>query len=125
MATTGWATLSATVICGRTKEIYISGGENVYPGEIEAVIGAHPAVADAAVVGVPDQRSGESSLAVVQCVSDPAAPAEDIVFCRQRLAGFQIPCWVVFLDQLPHLATGMIDKRWLAQMALRQDEAVP
>lgn len=105
-------------ICGRLKEIYISGGENVYPGEVEAVLRQHPAVVDAAVVGVPDRRWGEVGVAFVQPRAGRAVAEDDLVaHCRQRLAGFKVPRRVVVVDELPRLGTGKLDKRQLAATA--------
>jgi fatty-acyl-CoA synthase len=96
-------------IRGRLKDMYISGGENVYPAEVEAVLHEHPAVADAAVVGVPDERWGEVGLAVV-VASAPVAEEELVGFCRERLAGFKVPKAVRFADEIPRNAMGKIQK---------------
>jgi fatty-acyl-CoA synthase len=87
-------------IKGRLKDMYISGGENVYPAEVEAVLHEHPAVADAAVVGVPDERWGESGVAFV--VAGGGVSEEELVeFLRERLARFKVPKAVRFVDVLP------------------------
>jgi fatty-acyl-CoA synthase len=96
-------------IRGRLKDMYISGGENVYPAEVEAVLHEHPAVADAAVVGVPDERWGEVGLAVV-VASAPVAEEDLVGFCRERLAGFKVPKAVRFADEIPRNAMGKIQK---------------
>jgi fatty-acyl-CoA synthase len=87
-------------IRGRLKDMYISGGENVYPAEVEAVLHEHPAVADAAVVGVPDERWGEVGVAFV--VPRGEVSEEALVrFVRERLARFKAPKAVRFVDALP------------------------
>jgi fatty-acyl-CoA synthase len=87
-------------IKGRLKDMYISGGENVYPAEVEAVLHEHPAVADAAVVGVPDERWGESGVAFVVAVGE-VSEEELVDFARERLARFKVPKAVRFVDVLP------------------------
>lgn len=110
-------------ICGRIKEIYISGGENVYPAEVEDVLCTHPGVADAAVVGVPDERWGETGVAFVQARGGHGVGADELVaYCRARLAGFKAPRRVVVLEHLPRLATGKLDKRRLVAMATGTEE---
>lgn len=110
-------------ICGRAKEMYISGGENVYPAEVEAVLSEHHAVAGAAVIGVPHERWGETGVAFVQLRADGAVSVDDLLaYCRSRLAGFKRPRRVVLVDQLPRLATGKLDKRRLAAMAAQPEE---
>jgi fatty-acyl-CoA synthase len=96
----------------RVKDMYISGGENVYPAEIESALFAHPAVADAAVIGLPDARWGEAGLAVV--VLRPGTWADEqelLAHCRGRLAGFKVPREVRFAAGLPRSASGKLLKR--------------
>jgi fatty-acyl-CoA synthase len=89
-------------IVGRLKDMVISGGENVYPAEIEDVLHAHPAVAEAAVVGVPDERWGEVCVAfVVLRAGATAGEAELLEHCRGRLARFKVPKAVRLVDALP------------------------
>lgn len=100
----------------RVKDLIVSGGENVYPIEVEAVIAEHPGVADVAVIGVPDVRWGETVKAVV--VRRPGAAfdeAELVEFCRARLAGFKRPTSVDFVDLIPRNPTGKILKRVLRE----------
>jgi fatty-acyl-CoA synthase len=105
-------------ICGRVKDLFVSGGENVYPAEVEAVLRRHPAVADAAVIGVADRRWGEVGMAFIQPKRGAEPTQEEVIsFCRQRLAGFKVPRRVVALDALPLLASGKVDKRRLAAIA--------
>jgi fatty-acyl-CoA synthase len=104
----------------RLKDMYISGGENVYPAEIEAVLHEHPAVADAAVIGVPDERWGEVGVAVV--VLRPGAEAgeaELLAHCRERLAAFKVPRAVRFAAELPRTPAGKVLKRELRDEAGR------
>ena len=99
-------------ILGRLKDMFISGGENVYPAEVEAVLHDHPAVADVAVVGVPDERWGESGVAFVV---GTATEEELIGFCRERLARFKVPKAIRFVDELPRNSLGKVQKAALAQ----------
>jgi fatty-acyl-CoA synthase len=92
-------------IKGRLKDMYISGGENVYPAEVESVLHEHPAVADAAVVGVSDARWGEVGVAFVVAAQDVSE--EDLVeFVRGRLARFKAPKAVRFVDVIPRSGMG-------------------
>jgi fatty-acyl-CoA synthase len=103
-------------ILGRLKDMVVSGGENVYPAEIEAVLHEHPAVADAAVVGVPDERWGEVCVAFV--VLDAPASEEDLrQHCFDRLARFKVPKGFHVVDELPRNSMGKIQKSELKVMA--------
>jgi fatty-acyl-CoA synthase len=105
-------------ICGRRKEMFISGGENVFPGEVETALSDHPGVAEVVVVGVPDPRWGEVGRAFV--VPRPAAAlseGEVIAHARTRLAGYKVPKSVVFLEAIPRLGSGKPDRRALAGAA--------
>ena len=95
----------------RWKDMYISGGENVYPAEVEAVIGQLDDVAEVAVIGVPDSRWGEAGRAVVT-LRDSASLGEDsiIAHCSQNLAKFKVPATVVFVEALPRNASGKVVK---------------
>jgi fatty-acyl-CoA synthase len=96
-------------IKGRLKDMYISGGENVYPAEVESVLHEHTAVVDAAVVGVPDERWGEIGIAFVVAVGDVSE--EDLIeFVRERLARFKAPKAVRFVEALPRSAMGKVAK---------------
>jgi len=95
-------------IKGRLKEMYISGGENVYPAEVEAVLHEHPRVADAAVMGVPDERWGEVGVAYV--VADGLTPQELIAWCGERLARFKVPRSVHFVREIPRNSMGKAQK---------------
>jgi acyl-CoA synthetase (AMP-forming)/AMP-acid ligase II len=99
-------------ICDRQVDMVISGGVNIYPAEVEAVLHAHPAVMDAAVIGVPDEEWGESVKAVIQLRPGMDANAEELIsFCDERLAGYKKPRSVDFVDDLPRDATGKLLKR--------------
>lgn len=98
----------------RIKDMIITGGENVYGPEVESVLIEHPAVLDAAVIGVPDDFWGESVKAIV--VADGALDANDIIeFCRGRLAGFKCPRTVDLVAELPRNASGKILKAVLRE----------
>jgi long-chain acyl-CoA synthetase len=101
----------------RTANLIISGGVNVYPAEVDAVLLEHPAVADAAVIGVPDEEWGETVLAVVElkpeCPPTGALAGELIAFCRDRVAHFKCPKEIEFVDELPRQDNGKIYKRRL------------
>ncbi|EYF01554.1 acyl-CoA synthetase [Chondromyces apiculatus] len=101
-------------IADRKKDMFISGGENVYPVEIEKALYEHAAVAQCAVIGVPDDKWGEVGMAVV-VLRQGAAATEDalIAHCRERLARYKVPKSVVFLPELPLSAAGKILKREL------------
>jgi fatty-acyl-CoA synthase len=96
----------------RAKDVIITGGSNVYPREVEEVLLTHPAVREAAVVGVPDPEWGESVRAFVVATGDPA-PGELIQHCRNRLASFKKPREVILVTELPKNAAGKILKREL------------
>ncbi|NND02924.1 MAG: AMP-binding protein, partial [Acidimicrobiia bacterium] len=96
----------------RVKDMYISGGENVYPAEVEQVLYAHEAVAEAAVVGVPDARWGEVGLAVVVLREGQTLRPEDLIdWCSERLARFKIPQHVRFSNELPRSGSNKVLKR--------------
>jgi acyl-CoA synthetase (AMP-forming)/AMP-acid ligase II len=98
----------------RVKDMIISGGENVYPAEVENVLFGHPAVADAAVIGVPDPRWGEAVKAVVVLqATSPATEAELIAYCRERIAHYKAPKSVDFVASLPRNPSGKVLKRVL------------
>ena len=101
-------------ICGRKKDMFISGGENVYPGEVEAALSECPGVAEAVVVGVPDEKWGEVGRAFVVPRNGDALIADDVVaFARRRLAGYKVPKSVVVVPELPRLGSGKADRATL------------
>jgi acyl-CoA synthetase (AMP-forming)/AMP-acid ligase II len=92
----------------------VSGGENVYPAEVENAIFSHPDVADAAVIGVPDARWGEAVKAIVVLRDGAKAnPASIIAHCRTRIAGFKTPKSIDFIDVLPRNPSGKVLRREL------------
>jgi fatty-acyl-CoA synthase len=101
-------------IVGRTTDMFVSGGENVYPAEIENVLHDHPAVAEAAVVGIPDERWGEACLAFVVLSGDASAQAL-LEHCRARLARYKVPRGVRFVESLPRNALDKIVKSELLE----------
>jgi fatty-acyl-CoA synthase len=102
----------------RKKDMFISGGENVYPAEIEAAVAELDAVAEVAVIGVPDERWGEVGRAYIIVASDRTLNSEAVLsHCRARLAGFKIPATVVFTDRIPRTASGKIQKHLLQARA--------
>jgi fatty-acyl-CoA synthase len=105
-------------MAGSEKEMFISGGENVYPAEVEVALGAHPAVAECAVVGMPDSRWGEVGCAFVTLRGADLDPAAVKLWLRERLAPYKVPKRFVVLDELPRNASGKAHKPTLAQEAL-------
>lgn len=100
----------------RLKDMIVSGGENVYPRVVEDVLFEHPAIADAAVIGVPDERWGEMVKAVVVLRAGMTATEEEIIdFCRSKLGGFELPRSVDFIDTLPRNPSGKVLKRVLRE----------
>ncbi len=99
----------------RIKDMIISGGENVYPAEIEKVLEAHPAVAEAGVIGQPSEKWGESPFAVVVRRDDALTETDVLAFCRGKLAGYKQPKGVAFVDEVPRNPSGKILKRLLRE----------
>ena len=96
----------------RVKDMIVSGGENVYPAEVENALMKHPAVGDVAVIGIPDDRWGEVPLAIVVRKPDVAVTEDDIIaFGRTQLAGFKTPKQVAWADALPRNPSGKILKK--------------
>lgn len=105
-------------IVGRVKDMFIVGGFNAYPAEIENALRAHPAVRDAAVIGIPDERLGEVGMAFLVPAAGASATAEEIVaWSRDQMANFKVPRRVEFVDALPLNATGKVEKNRLREMA--------
>ena len=99
-------------ICDRQVDMVISGGVNIYPAEVEAVLYAHPAVIDVAVIGVPDDQWGESVKAVVQLRPGATATADELIaFTASRLAGYKKPRSIDFVEDMPRDAAGKLLKR--------------
>jgi fatty-acyl-CoA synthase len=105
-------------IAGRLKDLVISGGENVYPAEIEDVLHAHPGVAEAAVIGIPDERWGEVCVAYVALRREVEVTATELVeWCGDRLARFKVPRDIHFVDALPRSGVGKVLKGELRGVA--------
>jgi fatty-acyl-CoA synthase len=110
-------------IVDRLKDMFISGGENVYPAEVEQAIHTHPSIAECAVVGVPDERWGEVGRAVVTLQEGAAlTEAELIAHLEGRLARYKIPRSVVVVPELPHNASGKLVKSRLTQVHTNPEE---
>jgi acyl-CoA synthetase (AMP-forming)/AMP-acid ligase II len=107
------------VITDRKKDMFIVGGFNAYPAEIEAVMLAHPAIAQVAVVGVPDLRLGEVGVAFVVARADQELKPEEIIgWCRERLANFKVPRRIELVDSLPVTPSGKVMKYVLREKTL-------
>lgn len=103
-------------IYDRVKDMIVSGGENVYPAEVENAVFSHPDVADVAVIGVPSEKWGEDVKAVIVCKPDKKPSEEDIItWTRERIAGFKCPKSVDYIDILPRNPTGKILRRVLRE----------
>lgn len=108
-------------LTGRLKDLIIRGGENIAPAEIENCLVAHPAVLDASVVGLPDERWGEVVVAAVLLRErSPGVETELVEHCRARLAKFKVPSRVVVVDELPMTPTGKVQKFRLREVLLDQ-----
>ena len=106
-------------LLGRGSQCINTGGEKVYPEEVEEVLKAHASVYDALVVGVPDDRWGERVVAVVQARPGPRPTLDDIAtHCRDVLAGYKVPRAVTFVDQVKRSPSGKADYRWAKETAL-------
>ncbi len=112
----GWLTVD-----GRDDDMIVSGGENVFPQEVEGVIMQRPGVADAACVGVADEEFGQRLVAFVVRAPGPAAAGVDepavAAWVREHLARFKVPREVRFVDELPRTTTGKVLRRVLAEAA--------
>jgi fatty-acyl-CoA synthase len=101
-------------VVDRLKNMYISGGENVYPAEVEYILRQHKAVEEVAIIGVPDEKWGESGMAFVVLKKDSEASPESLTaFCRERLAKYKIPKHFRFMTALPKNDAGKIDRKYL------------
>lgn len=99
------------ILCGRSKDLIISGGLNIYPPEVERVLAEHPSVAACAVIGCQDREWGERVTAVVVLNRGESASGSDLIaFCRERLAPYKSPKSIVFKDELPRNAMGKVQK---------------
>jgi fatty-acyl-CoA synthase len=110
-------------IVDRWKDMYISGGENVYPAEVENVLFQLPQVADAAIIGVPSERWGEVGMAIIVRKPDQVLEEADVIrHCLGRLAKFKVPQSVTFVDALPRNASGKVLKRELRMQFVGTDK---
>ena len=101
-------------VLDRKKDMILSGGENIYPREVEEALYAHPAVAEVAVIGVPDSRWGEAVKAFVVVAPGQAADETDLIeHCRKHIASYKKPKSVEFVSALPRLPNKKIDKKLL------------
>ena len=107
----------------RSKDMIISGGENIYPREIEEVIARHPAVREGVVIGVPDAKWGESIKAIVSLVEGKSVTEEELIaFCKDNIASYKKPKSVDFVDELPKSNYGKILKRELRAKYWKENE---
>jgi acyl-CoA synthetase (AMP-forming)/AMP-acid ligase II len=103
-------------IVDRKKDMIISGGENIYPREIEEVLYSHPAVREAAVIGVPSEKWGEDVKAVIALKRETKVTEEEIIeFCKDKLASYKKPKTIDFMEELPKTGSGKIFKRALKE----------
>lgn len=103
-------------IIGRKREMIITKGQNIYPSDIEDVLNTHPKIAEAAVVGVPDEVRGEVVRAVISLKRGESITEQEIIhFCREYLANYKLPKQIIFMDSLPKTATGRIHKEDLVK----------
>jgi len=108
-------------ITGRLKDMIIRGGENIYPREIEEFLYTHPKVADVQVVGLPDERLGETVAAWIKLKAGETAAEDEIrEFCKGRIAHFKIPQHIRFVDAFPMTVTGKIQKYVMRQMEIKE-----
>jgi fatty-acyl-CoA synthase len=104
-------------VVDRKKFMYISGGENVYPAEVEKVLYSHPEIAEVAIIGVPHEKWGEVGKAFVVCKAGSRLSEADVInFCKGKIAKYKIPHYVQFLDKLPKSETGKIDHKQLLKI---------
>jgi long-chain acyl-CoA synthetase len=113
-------------LTGRSAELIISGGVNIYPAEVDAVLLTHPAVGDVGVIGIPNPDWGEEVKAVVE-LKEGIAPSSDLAaelieFCRERLAHYKCPRTVDFLDELPRHDNGKLYRKKLRQLYVTDDD---
>jgi acyl-CoA synthetase (AMP-forming)/AMP-acid ligase II len=110
-------------LLGRGSLCINSGGEKIYPEEVEQALKAHPAVFDAVVVGVPDERWGERVAAVVQPrAGDAPTLAELDAHCRTKVSGYKVPRELHLVDQIVRSPSGKADYRWAKEIATKKTE---
>jgi fatty-acyl-CoA synthase len=108
-------------IAGRSKEMVIRGGENVYPREVEEFLYTHPAIADVQVIGVPDARYGEELCAWVRLHPEHALTLDELrAYCRDRIAHYKIPRYLRLTDEFPMTVTGKVQKFRLREISIAE-----
>jgi pimeloyl-ACP methyl ester carboxylesterase len=113
-------------VSDRRLDLIVSGGENVYPAEVEAVLLGHPGMADAGVFGRPDPRWGAVPIAAVVLRAGATTTDDELrAFCAERLARFKIPATIVHLAELPRVGAGKLDRRALSEMAVAEPSSPP
>lgn len=108
-------------IVGRMKDLIIRGGENIYPREIEEYLYTHPAISNAQVIGVPDQRLGEEVMAWIQLAEDQQASEDEIrQFCQSGIAHYKVPRYIQLVDDFPMTVTGKIQKYRMREISIEE-----
>src|SRR5690606_10875017 len=108
-------------ITGRAKEMFIVGGSNAYPAEIERVLQSHPDVKQAVVVGVPDRRLGEVGYAFLQVQDGRSVDFDAVIgYCKARMADYKVPRHMALMDDFPRTTTGKLQRSALQQLALKK-----
>jgi fatty-acyl-CoA synthase len=108
-------------IVGRSKDMIIRGGENVYPREVEELLYVHEEIEDVQVVGIPDSRHGEAVMAWVRLKPGATLESEALrAWCRQRMAHFKVPQHVKFVDEFPMTITGKVQKYKMREIAVNE-----
>jgi acyl-CoA synthetase (AMP-forming)/AMP-acid ligase II len=111
-------------IVDRKKDMILSGDENVYPAEVEEVLYSHPSVLEAAVIGVPDKKWGETVKGIVVLKPGARATEEEIIeFCKERLSSYKKPTSIDFLAQLPRNPSGKVLKTKLRKRYWEKEDA--
>jgi fatty-acyl-CoA synthase len=112
-------------ISGRKGDMIISGGMNIFPAEIESVLREHPAVSDVAVIGLPDEKWGETVCAVIEANAGAVVVEHELIeYCTQRLAGYKKPTSIRVVDELPRTAGGKPKKFLLRERFASVGESV-
>jgi fatty-acyl-CoA synthase len=108
-------------IVGRSKDMVIRGGENIYPREVEEFLHTHPDVLEAAVIGVPDDRYGEELMAWIRLREGASLSDDDVrSFCEGKIAHFKRPRYVRFADEFPMTVTGKVQKYKMREQAIEE-----
>jgi fatty-acyl-CoA synthase len=108
-------------ITGRAKDMLIRGGENIFPREIEEFLFKHPKIADIAVVGIPDRKTGEAVLAWIRLKAGTSATAQEIrEFCEGKIAHFKIPEHIRFVESFPMTVTGKVQKFRIREIEIQE-----